>query len=236
MTAPAWTALPETRPDSHGLASSHQRRLGLAAAPQVTVASASGHALGRDKRRATPKRPRPAHAKTVPPPCPRSRRPGLPSSPRRATSPPQATRARCWPTRNPVGVSSPSSGGGLPPVAFSLSPPCRTRATMSLSLGPATPRRATAAFAHSQTATAGRSQEGGTASPPFRRHCICGCALRGLGTQPKPCGGRRTWGPWFCLPRAQNSTPGHGLGGTAQTSWPPSRPRRSRPDQRPCAS
>jgi len=110
IPATALTALQETLQEPHGFAGSHQMRAWLAEEHQVTWAYARVHALGRYTLHAQPKRPRPAHAKKVPKPCPSSRPPSLRSAPRRAKSPRQSTRARSWPKLQPAWADCRSSG------------------------------------------------------------------------------------------------------------------------------
>jgi hypothetical protein len=59
ITAAALPALPAKPQAPHGFAGSHQMRAWLAEEQQVTLASASVHALVRYKLHAKPKRPRP---------------------------------------------------------------------------------------------------------------------------------------------------------------------------------
>jgi transposase len=66
MTEPAVRALQDKLQDPHGFPGYEQIRVWLAAEHHVTLSYSSVHALVRYKLRATPKRPRPAHAKKAP--------------------------------------------------------------------------------------------------------------------------------------------------------------------------
>jgi hypothetical protein len=63
MTDTALRALQDKLKDPHGFSGYDQLRVGLAEEHQVPLSYASVHALVRYKLRATPKRPRPSHAK-----------------------------------------------------------------------------------------------------------------------------------------------------------------------------
>jgi transposase len=66
MTEPAWRALQDKLQDPPGFPGYEQIRVWLAEEHHVTLSYASVHALVRDNLRATPKRPRPSHAKKAP--------------------------------------------------------------------------------------------------------------------------------------------------------------------------
>jgi hypothetical protein len=68
ITPAALTALQEKLNAPHGFAGYHQIRVWLAEGHQVTLVYSSVPALVRYKLRAKPQRPRPCHAKKVPPP------------------------------------------------------------------------------------------------------------------------------------------------------------------------
>jgi len=211
-------------------------RLWWAAEPQGSLASPSVQALVRDNLHATPHRPRPSHGQKVPLPCPRVRPPGLPSSPSPLKTARPSGPSRSWLTMHPAAADCLSSGIAFPPVGGHLARPCPTRGSMARSMALGHRRPGRGSFSPCRPSPGGRANGGWTTGPlPCPSRCPCWGATTAPGPTPQPCAGRPRWCPSCCPPLGLSATPSHGSGAPATTHAPPSRPRRSRRCQRPCA-
>jgi hypothetical protein len=131
----------------------------------VHWSEAGAYAVVRGKLHATPQRPRPAHAPTVPTPCGSFQPPApLPSHSRWPLVDPRLPSTGV-PKMKGAAAGCRPCGGAAWPVACNPLRPCPRRLIPSIARGPAHRRRATASVSNCRGSTPALSHSGSTTWP-----------------------------------------------------------------------